>query len=58
MQAVIATHLSVITNTLNIVRDENVALESERDLEFRGRVERGVREAVEEIRRIQGVIGS
>jgi hypothetical protein len=58
MQAAIATHLSVITNTLNIVRDENVALESERDLEFRGRVERGVREAVEEIRRIQGVIGS
>jgi hypothetical protein len=58
IQAAITTHLSVIINTLNIVRNENVALESERDPEFRSRVERGVRSAMDEIRRIQDVIGS
>jgi hypothetical protein len=58
IQAAISTHISVITNTLNIIRNENVALESERDPEFRSRVERGVGSATDEIRRIQDVIGS
>jgi hypothetical protein len=58
MQAAAETHLSVIINTLNIVRNENVALESEGDPEFRGRVEREVREVIHEIRRLQGVIAS
>jgi hypothetical protein len=58
IQAAISTHLSVITNTMNIIRNENVALESERDPEFRSRVERGVRSAMDEIRRIQDVIGA
>jgi len=43
---------------MNIIRNENVALESERDPEFRSRVERGVRSAMDEIRRIQDVIGA
>jgi hypothetical protein len=58
IQAAISTHLSVITSTLNIIRNENVTLESERDPEFRSRVERGIRSAMYEIRRIQDVIGS
>ena len=58
IQAAISTHLSVITNTLNIVRNENVALESERDPEFRKRVEREVKAVIHEIRRIQGVVSS
>ena len=57
IQGAIATHLSVITNTLNIVRDENVALESERDPEFRGRVERKTREVLHDIHRLHDVIG-
>jgi hypothetical protein len=58
VQAAVATHLSVITYTLNIVRNENVALESERDPEFRDRVEREVKVIMHGIRRLQGVIGS
>jgi hypothetical protein len=58
IQATVATHLSVITNTLDIVRNENVALESERDPEFRRRVETKVEAVIEEVRRLQGVTGS
>jgi hypothetical protein len=58
IQAAVAIHLSVITNTLDIVRNENVALESERDPAFRGRVERVVRAALQEVRRLQSVTGS
>ena len=58
IQTAVATHLSVITNTLDIVRNVNATLESERDSEFRVRVEREVRAVIYEIRRIQGVIGS
>lgn len=58
IEAAVATHLSVITNTLNIVRNENVALESEREPEFRRRVDGKAREVTNEVRRLQGVIGS
>jgi len=58
IQAVAEAHLSVITNSLNIVRNENVALESERDPEFRSRVAREVRAVRHEICRLQGVIAS
>jgi hypothetical protein len=58
MQTAARTHVSIIINTLNIVRDENVALESEGDPEFRGRVEREVIAVIQEIHRLQGVIAS
>lgn len=35
----IETHLATISQTMNIVRDENVIAESERDGDFRRRVE-------------------
>jgi hypothetical protein len=58
IQTAIAIHLAVIRNTLDIVRNENIALESEREPEFRARVEREVRIAKDEIRRIQDAISS
>jgi hypothetical protein len=58
IQVAVATHLVGITNTLDIVRNENVASESEKDPRFRGRVERKVREVMEEVRRLQSVISS
>jgi len=54
---VVASHLSVIEGTLDIIRSENVALESERDPEFRRRVETELRSARDEIRRIEEVVG-
>ena len=56
IQVAVVTHLSIITNTLDIVRNENIAIESERDPEFRRRVERKVETVKREIRRIQEVI--
>jgi hypothetical protein len=52
IQAIIGMHISVIVNTLNIVRDENVALESEGDQEFRQRVESGMGAIKNEIQQI------
>jgi BMFP domain-containing protein YqiC len=53
----VAAHLSVITNTLDMVRNENVVVESERDPEFRGRVETEVRATMEKVRRLQEIMG-
>lgn len=39
VQGVIDSHLTVVVNTLNLVRDDNVAVESESDPDFRRRVE-------------------
>jgi len=58
VQAAVATHLLFIKNTLDIIRNENVALESERDPEFRHRVEREVRSVIREIRHPQDVMTS
>ncbi|KAF4626102.1 hypothetical protein G7Y89_g12058 [Cudoniella acicularis] len=58
IQTAIATHLAVIKNTLDIVRNENIALESEREPEFRGRVEREARIVKDEISRIQNAIST
>ncbi|KAE9378390.1 hypothetical protein N431DRAFT_400024 [Stipitochalara longipes BDJ] len=58
IKAAILTHLSVITNTLDIVRSENAVIESERDPAFRHRVGREVRAVIHEVRRLQGVMGS
>lgn len=56
VQTAVAKHLSVITNTLDMVRSENVALESERDPEFRVRVERETRTIRREVRRLKSVV--
>ncbi|KAK3381146.1 hypothetical protein B0H63DRAFT_474992 [Podospora didyma] len=56
MRAAVATHLDVVTGTLDMIRSDNVALESEQDPEFRVRVEEGVRMAKAEMREIQGII--
>lgn len=52
LQDIIGSHMSVIVNTLNIVRNENVALESESDQEFRQRVESGMGAIKNEIQQI------
>jgi len=56
IQTAIAEHLAVIKNTLDIVRNDNIALESEREPEFRARVERIIGVVRGEIKRIQEVI--
>jgi hypothetical protein len=56
IQTAVAIHLAVIKNTLDIVRNNNIALESERELEFRARVERMVGVVRGEVRRIQEVV--
>lgn len=58
VEAAAVTHLFLIKNTLDIIRNENVALESERDPEFRSGVERGVRAIKDEILRLQDVMNS
>ncbi|KAK5988118.1 hypothetical protein PT974_12258 [Cladobotryum mycophilum] len=52
----IEAHMNVIKETLDIIRNENVALESEQDPGFRRRVEAGVREAREKMREIQETV--
>lgn len=52
-QRVVMTHLEVIRGTLDMVRDENVAQESERDSEFRVRVADEVGRVQIEIARIR-----
>jgi hypothetical protein len=56
VQTAVAKHLAVITNTLDMVRSENIALESERDPAFRRRVERETRTIIREVRRLQSVV--
>ena len=58
IQEALTTHISVITNTLDMVRNENVARESERDPEFRSRVETKVQVVIEEVRRLQRIANS
>ncbi len=56
VQTAVAKHLAVINNTLEMVRSENVALESERDPEFRGRVESETRTIRRELHRVKSVV--
>jgi hypothetical protein len=58
VEAAAMTHLFFITNTLDIIRNENVALESERDAEFRRSVERGLKAVKDEIHRLQDVMST
>jgi hypothetical protein len=53
---VIASHLEVVHESLDMIRADNVALESERLPEFRGRVDLQVEAAKVAIKRIQDVV--
>lgn len=50
-------HLGVVDSTLDMVRDENVALESERDPAFRTRVADELRELKEAMERVLATVG-
>lgn len=56
MEIAVRTHLDVVRGTLDMIRSENIALESEQDPEFRRRVETAVETAQDDIRRIQAVV--
>jgi hypothetical protein len=58
VRTVVESHLESIRHTLDMIRNENVVLESERDPEFRASVEAGIAEAGEEIRRISSALSS
>jgi len=51
-----ATHLSAVQQVLDMLRDENVALESERDSNFRRRVESAVADSQDVLSRLQEVL--
>jgi hypothetical protein len=53
LNAAIVSYLNVVRGTLDLVRSENVAQESERDIAFRGRVSEGVAAAQEETQRLR-----
>jgi hypothetical protein len=56
IQTAVTDHLAAIRATLDLMRDENVATESERDPEFRARLGTEVRSGRDEWRRIHEVI--
>ncbi len=56
VEAAIETHLNAVHGTLDMIRADNIALESERSPQFRQRVDVQVELAKVEIGRIQGVI--
>ncbi|KAI0404069.1 hypothetical protein F4802DRAFT_568804 [Xylaria palmicola] len=58
IRGVLLSYLDNIRDTFNIVRDENVVLESESDPAFRDRVEAGVRATEDEMERIYEVLQS
>ena len=55
IQDTVDGHMGVIGETLDMVRSENVALESESNPEFRNRVQEGMQRAHAEIERLQGL---
>lgn len=57
LKAQIEAHLDVICGTLDILRSENVASESEQDTEFRNRVEASVAATKENMRQILTTVG-
>lgn len=56
--ALVEEHLDAIGGTLDMVRSENVAAESERDPAFRARVADEVEELMEAMERILAAIGN
>ncbi|KAK7995518.1 hypothetical protein PG990_014291 [Apiospora arundinis] len=57
LQSTVKLHLESVRVTLDMVRSENVALESERDPEYRARVQARVEMANEEIKRVHELVG-
>lgn len=57
LQNGVKTHLDVIRGTLDILRSENVAQESEQNPEFRSNVEARIDSARDEIKGIQAIVG-
>lgn len=53
---VVSTHVEVIRDTLDLIRNENVAEESERDPAFRAHVVEEIAIIQREMTRIQGTI--
>lgn len=53
IEAAVEEHLGFVRRTLDMVRNDNVALESEQDPAFRGRVGAKIGTAKNNIRRIQ-----
>ncbi|KAK0644136.1 hypothetical protein B0T16DRAFT_438330 [Cercophora newfieldiana] len=58
VQASVAESLEVVRGTLDMIRSENVALESEKDPGFRTRVDVELKEVIEAMGRIQGVVSN
>ncbi|KAK4170796.1 hypothetical protein QBC36DRAFT_341274 [Triangularia setosa] len=56
MRETFLIHVKEVKDRLNLVRDDNVDIESERDVEFREQVSRKLEDAAVEIRRIQGMV--
>ncbi|KAH0845562.1 hypothetical protein FOPE_10998 [Fonsecaea pedrosoi] len=56
MRAAVATHLAVIQRDFDTVKDENVALESERHPEFRRRLETAVRSMKQSMEHVNSVV--
>jgi hypothetical protein len=56
VRELVSAHLEVIRGTLDIIRDENAVLESERDPEFRERVKDSLTWAKEELTRVKAVV--
>lgn len=54
LRTMIESHCDVIRGTLDIIRSENIALESEKNPEFRAHVEAAVGVAKSEMGRIHG----
>jgi hypothetical protein len=57
LQAAIEADVDIIKGTLDIIRNENVELENERDPEFRARVAEQLRIVNQGLERIRAVIG-
>ncbi|KAI0975511.1 hypothetical protein F4678DRAFT_417505 [Xylaria arbuscula] len=58
IQDVVSSHFDAIKDTFDIIRNDNAALECEKDPEFRGRVERRVAATREEMKEVYDVIAS
>lgn len=57
IEQTVRIHLDAVKETLNIIRDENVAMESDRNPEFREAVETQVDAASEQMARVREVVG-
>ncbi|KAI1307550.1 hypothetical protein F5Y03DRAFT_405608 [Xylaria venustula] len=58
IEEAVSSHVEAITDTFDIIRNDNAALECERDPEFRGRVERRVAATREEMKEVYDAIAS